>query len=412
MKFNSHSFKEVLKTGVIFVMTEAIKRGFQEDRSIWSNLGQGAPEIGDIPNAPERIKNITLDIDSYEYAPVGGTIKLREAVAEMYNQRYRKNKKSQYTAENVAIGSGGRLALTRVVSTLGPSHIGHFLPDYTAYEELLGSFGTFIPIPISLPPEDSYRFSTTNLKKEILGRGLSTILISNPSNPTGKVIAKEELDEWLKTCRELECVSIFDEFYSHYIYDDSIKSLSAAEFVDDVNTDPVIILDGLTKNWRYPGLRISWTLGPKEVIEGITSAGSFLDGGASHPIQNAIADIVTIDHADREALSIKSHFKTKAEYFHRELNRLGIITEMPAGSFYSWGNLCNLPKHLRSGFDLFSKCIENNLIIVPGIFFDINPGKRRPKSLSVFETYARFSFGPPIEELERGIKILEKIIKN
>jgi aspartate/methionine/tyrosine aminotransferase len=85
---------------------------------------------------------------------------------------------------------------------------------------------------------------------------------------------------------------------------------------------------------------------------------------------------------------------------------------MPSGSFYCWGNLSGLPKNLRSGFELFSKCIEEKLIIVPGIFFDINPGKRRPKNLSIFESYARFSFGPPIEELERGMKTLESIIKS
>ena len=63
--------------------------------------------------------------------------------------------------------------------------------------------------------------------------------------------------------------------------------ISAAEHVEDVERDPVVIVDGLTKNWRYPGWRISWTLGPKAVIEAIASAGSFLDGGANHPFQNA-----------------------------------------------------------------------------------------------------------------------------
>ena len=65
--------------------------------------------------------------------------------------------------------------------------------------------------------------------------------------------------------------------------------VSAAAFVEDVDTDPIIIVDGLTKNWRYPGWRISWTLGPKSVIETIASAGSFLDGGANHPFQHAAA---------------------------------------------------------------------------------------------------------------------------
>ncbi|QDS95072.1 Aspartate aminotransferase [Roseimaritima multifibrata] len=392
-------------------MTEASKRGYLKNRSAWANFGQGAPEIDDIPNCPQRLTNIPIDVDSYEYAPVGGTMELREAVAKLYNERYRQGKKSQYTAENVAIGSGGRLALTRLVSTLGPSHIGHFLPDYTAYEELLGSFGTFIPIPISLAPNEHYEFSIEDLRKEILGKGLSTILLSNPSNPTGKVISGDRLKAWVDLSRELECAMLFDEFYSHYIYDPAITSVSAAEHIKDVNKDPIIVFDGLTKNWRYPGFRISWTLGPKNVIEGITSAGSFLDGGASHPIQNAAVNIVTREHADQEASAIKAHFKTKAEFLQTELEKLGIKTESPQGSFYCWGDLSNLPKNLRSGSELFAKAIENNLILVPGIYFDINPGKRRPKNLSIFENYARFSFGPSLPELELGISILKKIIQ-
>ena len=406
-----HSFKEVPKTGVIYVMTEATKRGFTKDRSNWANLGQGAPEIDLIPNCPARITNIPVDTDSYEYAPVGGTTELRKAVAKMYNDRYRVGKKSQYTEENVAIGSGGRLALTRVVSTLGPSHIGHFLPDYTAYEELLGSFGTFIPIPISLSADKDYAFSKYDLRKEILGRGLSTILLSNPGNPTGKVISGKDLKEWLDVIRELECVTLFDEFYSHYIYNNDKPYVSAAEYIDDVNEDPVIIFDGLTKNWRYPGFRISWTLGPKEVIEGITSAGSFLDGGASHAVQKAAAKIVTKEHADQEALAIQNHFKEKAKFMTEALNALGIETKMPQGSFYCWGDLSKLPARLNSGFNLFNKAIEKNVIIVPGIFFDINPGKRRPKSLSTFENYARFSFGPPLEELKLGVEKLKSILE-
>ena len=92
------------------------------------------------------------------------------------------------------------------------------------------------------------------------------------------------------------------------------------------------------------------------------------------------------------------------------LNALGIETKMPQGSFYCWGDLSKLPAQLNSGFNLFNKAIEKNVIIVPGIFFDINPGKRRPKSLSTFENYARFSFGPPLEELKLGIERLKLIL--
>ena len=52
-------------------------------------------------------------------------------------------------------------------------------------------------------------------------------------------------------------------------------------YVEDVDRDPVVLFDGLTKNWRYPGWRCTWVVGPRAVIEAVASTGSFLDGGAS-----------------------------------------------------------------------------------------------------------------------------------
>src|SRR5262249_38092787 len=155
--------------------------------------------------------------------------------------------------DNVSIASGGRLALTRLASALGNINMGHFIPDYTAYEELLSVFKAFSPIPILLDAENGYRISPDALKKEILARGLSALLASNPCNPTGQLVDGEELLQWCKLARECQCSLMLDEFYSHYIYTGGrggeAKMVSAASFVEDVETDPIIVVDGLTKNW-------------------------------------------------------------------------------------------------------------------------------------------------------------------
>ena len=110
---------------------------------------------------------------------------------------------------------------------------------------------------------------------------------------------------------------IFDEFYSHYIYRDDLahgSTVSAARHVDDVDKDSIIVIDGLTKNWRYPGLRLSWTLGPKEIISKISSVGSFLDGGASHAIQKAAIPLLTDELANEETEIIQSCFREKKRF--------------------------------------------------------------------------------------------------
>ena len=403
-------FRPVPRTGVLYVMEEAGKRGFRPGSPDWANLGQGAPETGPLPDGPERIRTVAFEDEDHEYAPVDGLGELRDAVAELYNSRYRRGRGSRYTRENVAIVSGGRLALTRVVSTLGRTNIGHFLPDYTAYEELLDSFGTFVAIPVLLDTDRGYEFSVPELRAEILGRGLSAMLLSNPGNPTGKLVTGDELSQWLAIARDVSCTMIFDEFYSHFIYDGR-PSVSAAEFVEDVDEDPVVILDGLTKNWRYPGWRVAWTVGPRRMIESLASAGSFLDGGCARPIQRAAIPLLDPELADREAASIQAAFAPKRAGMIARLEELGIaVRPEPAGSFYCWGDLSGLPDGLRTGGELFPACLEEGLITVPGRFFDVNPGQRRPDRPSRFQSFARFSFGPPQEEIDRGLEKLARVV--
>lgn len=412
------TFRQVPRTGVIYVMTEAAQRGYYYGNENWANLGQGAPETGQLESGPARINTIELVDADHEYAAVAGLWELREAVASLYNQRYRRGMKSQYTAENVSISSGGRLALSRLAAALDRMHVGHFLPDYTAYEELLDQFDRFIPIPTPLDPERGYVFSAHELESEIIARGLSAVLLSNPCNPTGKLIGGSQLQQWVDVGRRLDSYLIFDEFYSNYIWDPvaagkSCGSVSAAAYIEDVNKDPVVILDGLTKNWRYPGWRVGWTVAPTDVIDRLSSVGSFMDGGASHPMQKAAIPLVSFENAEEEARSIRRTFSEKRDLMLRRLVAMGIRVDVaPAGSFYVWGDVSGLPAPLNHGMSFFQHALEKQVIVVPGQFFDVNPGKRRSEIASRFENYVRFSFGPELETLDLGLTRFEELIES
>lgn len=407
---NLAAFRKVPRTGVIYVTSEARARGFDPDDPEWCNLGQGQPETGDIDGAPPRITRIEVRPEDQDYSPVAGLWELREAVAHFYNDRYRRGMKSQYTAENVAIGGGGRVSVMRACAAIGPVHMGHFLPDYTAYEELLDVFRRFTPIPILLDPEQGYDFSLRQLRREILGRGLGALLMSNPCNPTGKVIRDGELASWVALARELDASMLFDEFYSHYIWKGE-GSVSAAEFVEDVDRDPVVVFDGLTKNWRYPGWRVCWTVGPKSVISAVSSAGSFLDGGPSRPMQRASIALLDPKVAQQEADAIRACFAHKRGLLVSGLRRLGVRFDLePEGTFYAWGDLSGLPEGLNTGEGFFRAALEKKVIVVPGAFFDVDPGKRRGGRASRFRHHVRFSFGPSTQTLETALGRLEEVV--
>ena len=405
------AFRPVPRTGVIYVMTEAERLGFRMHKEDWCNLGQGQPETGALPGAPPRLQEITIKPNDQDYAPIAGLWELREAVASQYNALLRRGMPSQYSAENVCISSGGRVSLTRACAAVGQINLGHFLPDYTAYAELLDIFRRFTPIPILLDPESGYRFSTEQLRREILGRGLGAILMSNPCNPTGKLVRGEALNDWVAIARELDCTFLLDEFYSHYIWDGQDGVVSAARYVEDVDRDPVVILDGLTKNWRYPGWRVSWTVGPKKVIEAITSAGSFLDGGASAPMQRAAIQLLEPDHVRAETQALQQAFRSKRDLMVNGLRSLGVRFDAePEGTFYAWGDLSELPESINTGMAFFKAALQKKVITVPGTFFDVDPGNRRIGRPSRFRHHMRFSFGPGAEVLERALGRLREVV--
>jgi N-succinyldiaminopimelate aminotransferase len=412
------AFRSVPRTGVIFVTTEAQKRGFRSGDPAWCNLGQGQPEIGPLPGAPDRVHRVAIDVDDQEYAPVPGIWELREAIAGLYNRLYRRGIPSKYSAENVSVSGGGRAALTRAAASLGHVNLGHFLPDYTAYEELLDIFKAFTAIPILLEGERGYAFSIDDLRREVQGRGLGALLLSNPCNPTGKHIRGDELARWVTLSRELDCALLLDEFYSHYLWsagvgrDSPIAVESAARYVEDVDRDPVILFDGLTKNWRYPGWRVTWTIGPKRVIEAVASAGSFLDGGGSKPLQRAAIPLLDDAHVIAETNAIQTNFRAKRDRLIAGLARLGIGTDAPPdGTFYVWGKVDGLAPPLDDGMGFFRAALDKQVIVVPGEFFDVNPGKRRSQRASRFRRHVRFSFGPAMDSLETALGRLETLIK-
>jgi aspartate/methionine/tyrosine aminotransferase len=406
-------FRSVPRTGVIYVMHRATQRGYHNTHPDWANLGQGAPETGHLDGSPQRVEQLTINPNHHEYGPITGQTPLRQKVADLYNALYRQGKPSQYTYENVSISGGGRVALTRLAAALGNINMGHFLPDYTAYEELLSVFKAFIPIPILLDADRQYRAPLDRLKRELLGRGLKALLISNPCNPTGQLVEGDELRDWVQMAREYRCSLILDEFYSHYIYTGSAegqpKLVSAAAYVEDVDRDPVILVDGLTKNWRYPGWRISWTIGPKSVINTVASAGSFLDGGANHPFQGSVLEMLEPVRVRQDTTVMQRHFREKRDMMLARLQQMGISVEAPPqGTFYIWANLAQLPPPLNDGMSFFKAGLEEKVITVPGVFFDVNPEKRR--SFARYGNYCRISFGPETEKLTQGLDALERMI--
>src|ERR1051325_8251232 len=160
--FRQSAFNEISDIGVIWVIDEAIKLSYYNGNPEWANLGQGEPEVGEIKGAPPRITTFSIAPEDDRYGPLNGMWALREAIANHYNRLYRKTKTSKYTADNVSIAMGGRLALTRIFSIIGAIRLGYKVPEYPAYQDLLNyQMKRIIPVCIPSTKENNYAIPAT-----------------------------------------------------------------------------------------------------------------------------------------------------------------------------------------------------------------------------------------------------------
>lgn len=403
--------------GVIWTVNEASKLGFYNGHPDWCNVGQGQPEVGTIEGAPDRIENLKLEPSDAAYGPVGGTLEVREAIADWVNRTYRKGM-SQYTAENVSFACGGRLALTRLYSIFKDgTRIAYKNPDYTAYEDYLYPLRHNCEL-IELRAEEKDGFTVPVDRFEDFMHDVrpNAFVFSNPCNPTGQVIKDEAMDRYIDAARKENCLLGADEFYATFSYSEdgtpAQNAVSALPYVKDINRDPVIVFDGLTKGFRYPGWRAGWAIGPKYLIEMINRAASAVDGGPSTMVQRGVIEELAPGHAEAELLATRKEFAVKRKMMIEGLAQLGIHTpaNQPLGTFYIWASIENLPGKLSDADHFFYACLQKKVITVPGHFFDVRPFRVRPTN-EPYRHWVRFSYGPNRQTIKTALERIEQVIK-
>ncbi len=409
------SLRDIPYMGVIYVVAEAMKLGFTNGDPDWCNLGQGQPEVGPMEGAPPRIERIDLAPEDHAYGHINGTKEMRTRVAEHMNRLYRRGKASQYGPENVGVAAGGRLVLSRIFASLGAVPVGYQTPDYTAYEDMFDAHRhRLTPVHLPTREEDGFVLPPETFRRHVIEHDLGAFVFSNPCNPTGQVVAGDDLAAYVATAREQDCALVADEFYSHFIYTPEggpgAGPVSAARYVEDVEADPVLIVDGLTKGFRYPGWRLGWAVGPSAWIDTLGRAASAIDGGPSRPIQRAACEILASARADQETDALRRVFSRKRNLMIERLGAMGIRCPQPsAATFYVWAYLGDLPAPLNDADAFFRRALEHKVLTVPGPFFDVNPGRRRTGD-SPYRPWMRFSFGPPIDNVRLGLDRLEAML--
>lgn len=352
------------------------------------NLSQGFPDFDPPKEITDRLKEVA-DEGPHQYSVTWGAQNFRNELAKKQSKFMGVNINPD---ENIVVTCGSTEAMMTAMMSL--CNIGDkvivfspFYENYTADTILSGSEPIYVPLK---PPY--FNFDKDELRRAFEQKP-KAIILCNPSNPTGKVFTKEELDYIAKLAIEFDVFVITDEVYEHLVfppykhtYMASLKGMF----------ERTISCSSLSKTYSITGWRLGYVIASKEIIEQCKKVHDFLTVGAAAPLQEAAVVGLQFDQNYYDKLT--ESYDSKRKLFLDGLDKIGLKYFMPQGAYYVMVDISQFG--YKSDYDFAVWLIKNiGVAGVPGSSFfkeDVN-------------NYIRFHFAKKEETLKEALKRLEKL---
>ena len=289
------------------------------------NMSVGEPDF----NTPEFIKEAgkkAIDDNYSKYSPVPGYLALRQAISE----KLKNENGLDYNTSEIIVGTGGKQGVCNAVLALvNPGdEVVIPAPYWVSYPQMVKLAGG-IPVVISTEIENNFKMTPDQLEAAITPKTKMLILCS-PSNPTGSVYSKDELQELAEVIRRHENVFVLsDEIYEHITYVGHTHSM--AEFTG--MKERVIIANGASKAYAMTGWRLGWVAAPEWIVKGMNKLQGQYTSGTCDVSQMAALAAYTSPQEAREAM--RQAFERRRDLIvelGREIN--GLEVNVPEGAFY------------------------------------------------------------------------------
>ncbi len=293
-------------------------------------LSTGEPDFPTPHHICEAAARAMVDGQT-KYPPTAGTPDLRTAIAE-----------SSYLAkvENVIVSTGAKQVIANtMLATLNPGdEVLIPTPFWTSYADIVKLSGGR-PLLTECSAEQGFKITPQQLDEAISPR-TRWLMLNSPSNPTGAVYSRSELEELAKVLRKHPNVWIIsDEIYALLSY---VPFTSFREAAPDL-ADRMIVINGVSKAHSMTGWRIGWGIGPAELIKAMTVVQGQTTSGACSIAQAAALEAVQGDNTHlAERLAI---FRSRRDLVVRKLNATpGLSCSEPDGAFYVFPSCAGLLK--------------------------------------------------------------------
>ncbi|RLG44063.1 MAG: pyridoxal phosphate-dependent aminotransferase [Thermoproteota archaeon] len=352
-------------------------------------------EIGEPGYLPPRhvleATKKAVDQGMTKYTPSAGIYELREAIAD----RVSSTRGVDVSAENVVVTVGAKMAIfASLMMLVDPGdEVVIPMPAYPAYESVARFAGGVVK-PVLLREEKGFSPDVEDILSAVSEK-TKAIVINTPSNPTGGIYKRKDLEEIVKLAIEKDIVVISDEIYEDIIFDgkkhESILSVPGAE-------DVSIMISGFSKTWAMTGYRLGYVVAKKEFAEKITKIQINTTSCPAHFTQ--IAAIEALKGPWDEVKAMIEDYQYKRDLIYDEINKINGFTMIkPAGTFYAFPNI---KKTGMSSEEMATKLLEEaGVALLPGTAFG-----------DAGEGYLRISFAGPREDIVEGMKRIREFMSS
>ena len=206
-------------------------------------------------------------------------------------------------------------------------------PCYVSYDPSIRlAYG--VPVPVSATVEDEFSVKAEEIENLVTSN--TRILILNfPTNPTGAVMEKEELQKIADICIANDLIVITDEIYSELVYEEEYKHVSIASLFG--MKDRTILLHGFSKAFAMTGFRLGYSCAPPEITEAMMKIHQY--SMLCAPITSQVAAIEALENGAKAVEKMRQDYKKRRDLIVGEFNDMGLPCNVPGGAFYAFPDI-------------------------------------------------------------------------
>jgi aspartate aminotransferase len=356
-------------------------------------FGAGEPDFPTPEAVVAAAEAACRDPKNHRYTPTAGLPELREAIVT----KTRRDSGLEVTTGQVLVTNGGKQAVANTFAVLCDPGDEVLVPApyWTTYPESIALAGG-VPVAVATDAASGFRVTVEQLEAARTSR-TKILLFVSPSNPTGAVYPKGEIEALGRWAAEHGIWVVTDEIYEHLVYGGA-EFHSMPVLVPEL-ADRFVVVNGVAKTYAMTGWRVGWMLGPSDVIAAATNLQSHETSNVANVSQRAALAAVSGDLA--AVAMMRAAFDRRRLTIHRMLNEIdGIECLLPEGAFYAFPSVTGLyGREMRgrtptSSAELAELAIEEaKVAVVPGEAFG-SPG------------YFRLSYALGDDDLVEGVSRL------